>query len=103
VTGRQLTFEDAARARDSAMERVDGAADPVWRADAEAAVLAVAARGMPFTTDDVWDAGLRYPRELRAIGPVMQRLARAGAIRRTGRFRPSLRSHLSPKPEWRRP
>lgn len=50
--------------------------------------------------DELWDAGLPAPPEQRAIGAVIQRAARAGLMRRSGRTRPSVRSHLAHKPVW---
>ena len=40
--------------------------------------------------------------DLRAMGPVMQRLGREGVIRRTGEYRAARTSHGSPKILWER-
>lgn len=89
-------------ARDEAIEAVDRAADPEWKAEALAAVREMALRRDEFTSDDVWDAGLAKTREDRALGPIFLAAARAGWISRTDRVRPSHRSsHGSGKVIWR--
>lgn len=90
-----------ARARDGA-ERADEHADPAWQAAARAAVLAIPI-GTRFTTDRVWG---RVPacHEPRAIGAVIQRLAREGHIVSTEQWEQSERSeaHARPVLVWRR-
>jgi len=73
---------EAMRARDAAIQRVDEHADPAWRETALAAVSSLAAAGQPFTTDDVVRAlpATVSTHEPRALGAVMQRLSREGAI-----------------------
>lgn len=82
--------------------RVRGAADPAWLAQAREAVLRCAEALPDWIGDDVWRFGLEPTREARALGPVIQALAREGLICRTGQYRPSARSNRSPKPVWRR-
>lgn len=65
-------------ARDEAIEAVDRAADPEWKAEALAAVREMALRRDEFTSDDVWDAGLAKTREDRALGPIARRAGARG-------------------------
>jgi hypothetical protein len=57
-----------------------------------------------FTTDDVWDWIERNApvavHDRRALGPIMQRMARAGTIRSTGRYIASVRRHCAPVMVW---
>lgn len=95
-------FDDAARARDEALERVEKHADARWKQDALAAVEATC-RALPeFISDDIWEmGGLVSTREDRALGPIMRTAARNGWCVKTDRVRPSKRSHLSGKPVWK--
>jgi hypothetical protein len=68
---------------------------------AEVMARALARSHLPFTTDDLWDV-VDAPREPRAMGAVITRLARAGVIRKTGRYVQSSRraNHARPLCEW---
>jgi hypothetical protein len=94
----------AEQARDAGMAAVDAHANAQWKLSAAAVIRELARRGVPFIGDDVWDLldqrQVPPPSSLRALGPLMLAAARAGEIRRTGEFRPSVRSHMSPKPLW---
>lgn len=102
------TLFDAAKAqRDDGMERA--AAHPVeeWKAQVRAAIRRLAARETPFISDDVWEELgpelTALAAELgmqRSLGPLIMEARRDGVIEKTGRSRPSVRSNLSPKPEW---
>ena len=83
-------------------DAADGAGEH-WLLSARAIVLAVSRRQEEFTSDDVWKAGLENPREPRALGPVMNSLAREGAIIQTGRFVKTARKtrHCAPIAVWR--
>jgi len=92
-------------ARDVAIHRVDAAAEEVFREEAYEAVLAAAERYPDgFIVDQVWEfySG-DYPREGRAMGPVMLRAQRAGVIVPTTTYRPSAKvsSHAVPRRVWR--
>jgi hypothetical protein len=98
----QPTLFDAAAARDTAIARVDEHADHDWKTQALAAVRRTAEQLPEFIVDEVWATGrLESTREDRALGPIMRAAAREGWMVRTDRTRPSVRSHLSPKPVWR--
>ena len=88
--------------RERAIERVRRAADLDWLAMAEAAALSL--RGS-FTTDDVvalFPEGGPETHEPRALGAVMRRLAKAGAIRATPHYIESKSEtcHRRPKRVW---
>ena len=96
------TLFDAVRERDEAMQRVDEAAEPDWKALADEAIRQTCLTRPEFFVDDVWEVGnLPQTREDRALGPRMRAAAKAGWCVRTDRTRPSVRSHGSPKPVWR--
>jgi hypothetical protein len=88
------------------MQRVDDNADEDWKLEADRAVLAVAEENLYLTSDDVMeriDPSVQTG-ELRAMGPVMLRAAKAGLIvksEKPGRNsnRPSL--HSSPRTVWK--
>jgi hypothetical protein len=100
----QMTFDAAAgrEARDAAMARVDAAADPEWKDDAWSAIEQLVARGVDFTSDDVWRIVGFKPSEPRALGPLMMRAQRAGMIRNSGNRRNSERPehHAFPCTVW---
>lgn len=99
-------FDEAGKARDEAVARVEANAQPDWLETARRIVLAISAGG-EFTTDDVW-TGLASAsvatHEPRALGAVLRRLAKEGHIVKTGQYRPSTRKecHARPVPVWRR-
>lgn len=99
--GAAPSVADAEQARDTALEKVERGADPVWLAEARAKVLLVARTHDRFTGDDIWAAGLSKGREPRALGAVMNALAREGEIVRTGSYVKSRFRHASPMVEWR--
>lgn len=92
-------------AKEEGMERVDAAADDDWKDAAERAVKD-AARSLPeITSDDVMARIAPDVRthELRALGPVMSRAAKAGWIRKADKAprlcaRPS--RHRAPLTVW---
>lgn len=101
--GQQWLADRARQDRDEGMARVDAATDDAWKDDAADAIERLAATGRPFMSDDVWPAIGRDadpPANMRALGPIMMRAARAGRIVKTGDYRPSVRSRLAPKPLW---
>lgn len=108
-----LPPEKAAKAREArrrgnaAQEAAERAADPLWLAEAEKALLMLARSCQTVTTDEIWEEldrrGLRRPREPRALGPVMKRGASAGWIEPTDRYTPSIQpqGHGRPMRIWR--
>lgn len=80
--GPLFDLAEARRARDRAVAAVGDHANDAWMAAARQAALDLAATGSEFTTDDI---AQRMPgdvttHEPRALGAVMQRLSREGAI-----------------------
>lgn len=83
------------------MQQVEANADDAWKADAWQKLCDYLRSRAEFFVDDFWTAtSLTPPRESRALGPLVQRAARHGYMARTGRSRPSVRSHMSDKPVW---
>lgn len=95
-------FDAGRAARDDALERVEKGAPMQWKDLAEKVVRLFASKGEPFTSDDLWQYGLPKPREPRALGAIMAKLARRGIIRKTGRYLPcrSATRHVAPVAEW---
>lgn len=89
--------------RDAGMQAAVDGATPEWKHAARAAVRRVAAEMAEFTTDDVWATDLPMPREPRALGPIMNSLAKEGLIEITDRTRTTVRAvaHAGPKRVWR--
>lgn len=99
---------DGTAEREEAIARADEHADPDWKEIAYRAIVWLARVYSEFTTDDVWDAMVRwYPQatthEPRALGAIMRKAARNGVIEKTDRVRESIRPvcHRNPKAVWR--
>lgn len=92
-------LRQAQAARDTAMAVVDRAAQEEWKDQCRRALWHLAKTRENFTTDDVWDRlaemGVDTIGEPRALGPVVMRALRAGAIRDTGRMARSRRRHAT--------
>lgn len=92
---------------DAAIATAGRGADPRWVHWADRAIRHAAARAARFTTDDVWDLLETWevdpPREPRALGAVLRRLAREGVITSTGTYIKSSRveCHKRPVVVWR--
>lgn len=85
--------------RDSQLARVDGAASDEWKDFARRAIWHCATTMTEFTVDDVWarleEVGATSPTEPRALGPIVMKAMRAGAIEDTGRMDRSTRRNAS--------
>lgn len=92
--------------RDVALQNVADHADVDWISTAIEYIRRLPA-GVEFTADDVWqhtESENAYTHEPRALGAITRRLALAGEIVSTQRYRPSTRSqcHARPVLIWRR-
>lgn len=87
--------------RDAAIAQVEAHSPPEWRVEAFAFLTEYLRTHREMFVDDLWTAGLPVPPELRALGALFNRAVRAGLMRKTDRYLPSVRSHLSPKVVWR--
>ena len=98
------TLEEAIEAGNEGMARAAQAADAAWTAAAERYIESMPL-GRLFIGEDVViaveEAGHRTTNR-KAIGPVINRAARARLIAKTGQARPARTSHGSLKPEWTR-
>lgn len=96
--------QSAADARTEALTRVERNAERVV-VDAARSIVEQLPSGTVFTSDQVWfelqRRGLE-PHERRMLGAVMMRLRKAGVVRPTGEYRPSVRPecHAAPKPVY---
>ena len=88
-------------ARADGMARAEEGADERWFRGAVAFVTKFCRGNETMFCDDLWNAGLEAPREARALGPAIMECVRAGVIERSGRFRASVGSNMTPKPIWR--
>ena len=90
------------RLRDRGMKRAAQGAGAAWIAAAATTIVAVARTRARFTADDVWRAGLRKPRDPRALGPAFRRAWRDGIIEPTSVFvKATLASkHSAPTRVW---
>lgn len=93
--------DDAIRARDESMARVEQGTDPEWAEYAFAFVAEYCRTHETMFPDDLWAAGLAAPREARAFGPIIQRAARCGMIVKSDEHRPRLRGHMTLAVVWR--
>jgi hypothetical protein len=89
-------------AAEQAIAEVEANAAPEWMEEAEKLIRNLTA-GTRFIGEQIVDMlnerGVET-HDLRAMGPVMQRLGRAGIITKTGEYRAARSSHGSPKPVW---
>lgn len=105
ISPQQITMDLPAgeAARDQAIARVDAAADPDWKADAQQALTELIDAGEKFSADDIWLRVGYKPAEPRALGAILQQAARRGRIVQTGERRKSARPehHAYPCTVWR--
>ena len=102
MESRQSEMFEGDRLRDEAVACVARAAPADWMKLAHAVVIRLASSGHAFTTDEVWAALPNCPLEKRAMGAVMLKAKRAGAVVATGRFPNSSRpeNHAWPVRQW---
>lgn len=103
MTDDLFSYEKAIAEREAALAAVAAHADVDWKVVAREVVVELAHRGIPFTGDDVWaklDQLDVETHDNRALGAIMTTLAREGRIRKTGKYVPSKRRHMSPIVEW---
>ena len=87
---------------EAAIAQVEENARPEWLDAAETYIRSMTP-GTRFIGENVTDAMQAAgwdTHDLRAMGPIVQKLARAGVIFRTGQYRAARTSHGSPKPVW---
>lgn len=95
-------LKGAQERRDTGIALADQNADAAWRAHAWEVLRAYLRTHAEFFVDAFWnESGLERPREARALGALVQRAAREGLMEKTGEYRKSVASNLSPKPVWR--
>lgn len=97
--------ETAQQSRNDAMARVESNANAEWKAFMLDLVKDFAADHDEFTADQIYDQydmmdDAPATHEPRAFGPVMMRAEKSGYIKKTNRFKPSLRSHATPRRVW---
>lgn len=91
--------------KEEALARVERNADAAWYEAAREACLSVAQMRPTFTSDDIWKT-LEWrgvaTHEPKAMGAVLNGLARAGLIRKTGRYVQTTRpqAHKRDIAEW---
>jgi hypothetical protein len=101
--GSLFDMEAGKRGKEDGLARVAAHAPSAWMVKARALVVDVAKRKDTFTSDDVWQAGLETPPEPRALGAVMNELARAQLVEKTGQYVKTARKtrHNAPVAVWR--
>lgn len=91
--------------RRAGQARAEAHAGPAWCDTAALALVRYLREHEFFHVDEFWtwaaDRGLDEGPSPRALGPIIQREARAGRITRTRCTAPSVRSHNAHKPVWR--
>lgn len=101
----QPLWGEAVEGRDEGMARVEENAGAAWNRLADQQLERYLRTHGEYHVDAWWDwweqCGFPMPHDQRAIGPVILRASRKGWMVRTGRSRPSVRSHMSDKPIWR--
>lgn len=92
---------DAYARRSEGMRSAEDNVDEQWYRGAVAFITKHARGSEEIFCDDLWKAGLEIPREARALGPVIMQCVRDGVLERSGRYRASTASNMTPKPVWR--
>lgn len=85
---------------DEALEHVTQGANPEWMAEAREALIVLWRRGLPFTTDELHELMTLVhveTRDTRALGAVIRRAVKAGALKRIG-FKASTRPECNKRP-----
>lgn len=95
------THGHAADKRDQGIQRAWDGADADWRELAYETIVEHLRTHPTFFCDEIWEAGLPFPREARALGPVVLKVSKAGFMVKSGQYRPSVHSNLLEKPVWR--
>lgn len=96
------TADEARAARDQGMELVDSNASEAWKQKALQSILLYLRTHEVFFIDDFWrDGGFPPGSHDKAIGPLIRRAATNGWMVKTNEARPSVRSHMTPKPVWK--
>jgi hypothetical protein len=98
------TFDDLLLETAEGMASVEANADLEWIEAAESIVrnLTVGTRFIGEQIVDLVNSRGFVTHDLRAMGPILQRLGRGGVIRKTGEYRAARTSHGSPKPIWQK-
>ncbi len=90
-----VTQPDLFTPTEDGIRRAEENANEAWKHAAEVSVRWCAHMHVDFTTDEVWRRLAEHyflaTHEPAAMGPVIQRAARAGTIRKTGAYRASKR------------
>ena len=88
-----------------ALERVDAAADPLWKDVVSDAIWHLVLTAETWTSDDIYDLLPEgcVTKEPRAMGAVIRKFVTSGWIVSTGEYRESRRpeAHRNPKKVWR--
>lgn len=96
----------AAAEREAALAQVSASTPQEWTEKARRAVWWLACNRPEFTADDVWmlldEWEVPRPVEPRALGPILMRALRKGAIEDTGRMTPSVRRHATKMTVYRK-
>lgn len=100
----EITYDQAVEETEKAIKQVDAAANQDWKKAAYDTIKELAAEGIEFTSFAVVTR-LRdkdvHTHDLRAIGPMMLKAARAGVIVFTGDYLPNVSRHMTPSRVWR--
>lgn len=94
-------WSEAGERRDLGMAMAETGADDGWMDRAWGHLVRYLRGNAEFFVDDFWaTSGLDRPSESRALGPLVNRAARDGLMRKSGEFRKSVASNLTEKPVW---
>lgn len=94
-------FTAAEEARDAALVSAERNAPPEWKDVAFEFVTEYLRTHETMFVEDLWEAGLEKPHEMRAVGAVIMRVARLGMIVKSERRRPRVLGHATEGIVWR--
>lgn len=100
MTSQELPFDRAKAGRDLGMLRAERHAGEEWNDYCDDFIYVYCRIYRELFCDDLWTAGLEVPAQPKALGPRISAAGRADWIRKSGEYRPSVRSHLQVKPVW---
>jgi len=93
--------ESAIRKRDEGIANAEKAAGLEWSRAAYDELRKFLQMHKTMHSDDFWAwANVKFPKEGRALGAVFLRASKNKLMRKSGQYRPSIRSHMADSPVW---
>jgi len=97
----QNEIEKARQRRAEGIARAEKAAGVEWSRKAYEELRTFLQIHQTMHSDDFWKwANIKFPKDGRALGAVFLRASRNKLMRKSGRYRPTIRSNMADSPVW---